>query len=55
MIEVRGKQFLIDGQPSIVPAGEVRYFRLARDQWADRIGELKAAWANAAAPSGGDQ
>jgi beta-galactosidase len=48
-IEIRGKQLLIDGQPSIVLAGEVHYFRLARDQWADRVDKLKAAGANAVA------
>lgn len=37
MIEIRGRRLLIDGKPVVVMAGEVHYFRLARDQWQQRI------------------
>ncbi len=37
MIEIRGRRILVDGKPVVVMAGEVHYFRLARDQWPQRI------------------
>lgn len=43
MIDIRRKQLVIDGVPRIVLAGEVHYFRLARDEWADRVDKLAAA------------
>lgn len=49
MIEMRGRQLLIDGQPRLVMSGEVHYFRLRREEWADRIGKLKTAGCNCVA------
>ena len=37
MIEMRGRRILLDGRPSLVLSGEVHYFRVARDEWADRL------------------
>lgn len=37
MIEVRGRRILIDGRPVVVMAGEIHYFRVARDEWQQRI------------------
>ncbi|RYB89798.1 glycosyl hydrolase [Nocardioides glacieisoli] len=37
MIEVRDKQIVIDGEPRLVMAGEVHYFRVARDEWEQRL------------------
>ncbi len=34
---ISGSRFLIDGEPRMVLAGEVHYFRVARDEWADRL------------------
>ncbi|MGM0865694.1 MAG: beta-galactosidase [Bacillota bacterium] len=49
MIEIKNKQILIDGEPKIIMAGEIHYFRLDRDEWQDRIDKLKAAGCNAVA------
>lgn len=35
--QLAGSRILIDGEPQLVLAGEVHYFRLPRDAWADRI------------------
>lgn len=37
MIEVRDKQIVIDGEPRLLVAGEVHYFRVAREEWEQRI------------------
>ena len=37
MIELTRKQVVIDGTPRIVMAGEVHYFRVARDEWEQRL------------------
>lgn len=37
MIELTRKQVVIDGTPRILMAGEVHYFRVARDEWAQRL------------------
>lgn len=37
MIDVRDKQILIDGEPRLVMAGEVHYFRVAREEWEQRL------------------
>ena len=42
-------QWLIDGEPQIVLAGEVHYFRVPRDQWADRLDALVEAGCNTVA------
>jgi beta-galactosidase len=49
MIEIRNKQWRIDGQPQIIICGEIHYFRLQRAEWQDRISKLKAAGCNAVA------
>ena len=46
MITLENGQILIDGRPQILIGGEVHYFRLAREEWQDRIDKLKAAGAN---------
>ena len=38
-----------DGQPFLVVCGEIDYFRVPRQHWADRLGRLKANGANAVA------
>ncbi|MGG5260144.1 beta-galactosidase [Phycicoccus avicenniae] len=37
MIELSRKQIRIDGEPRVVMAGEVHYFRVARDEWEQRL------------------
>ncbi len=37
MIETTRRQIRIDGEPSIVMAGEVHYFRVARAEWGQRL------------------
>ena len=37
MIALEHKQLLIDGEPRLVMAGEVHYFRVARDEWDQRL------------------
>lgn len=49
MIEIRDKRLVIDGTPRILLSGEVHYFRLPRDEWADRLAKLKAAGGNTVA------
>ena len=39
----------IDGHPFLVICGEIDYFRVHRNNWADRLGRLKANGANAVA------
>ena len=39
----------IDGHPFLVICGEIDYFRVHRNDWADRLGRLKANGANAVA------
>lgn len=46
MIEVKNKQIVINGQPKIIMAGEIHYFRLHKEDWQDRINKLKAAGYN---------
>jgi beta-galactosidase len=49
MIQIQDKQILIDGQPRVVMAGEIHYFRVSRDEWEQRILLLKEAGCNAVA------
>jgi beta-galactosidase len=37
VIELTAKQVVVDGTPRIVMAGEVHYFRVAREEWAQRL------------------
>jgi beta-galactosidase len=49
MIEIKNKQILIDGKPTIIMCGEIHYYRLEKSDWQDRIDKLKAAGCNAVA------
>ena len=49
MIEVRDKQIVIDGEPRLVMAGEVHYFRVAREEWAQRLDLVAEAGCTAVA------
>lgn len=49
MIEIRDKQIVIDGKPTLILCGEVHYYRLQRSEWQDRIDKLKDAGCNAVA------
>ena len=40
MIELRDRRIVIDGSPTMIMAGEVHYFRVARAEWADRLDKL---------------
>ena len=48
-IIVSNHQFVINGQPELIQAGEFHYFRTPVDQWAHRLGLLKGAGFNAVA------
>ncbi|NBY23870.1 MAG: hypothetical protein EBQ73_13835 [Gammaproteobacteria bacterium] len=43
MIELKQQRLLVDGQPQLILAGEIHYFRLPRNEWADRLSKLKSA------------
>ena len=49
MIELRRRQWIIDGSPRILFSGEVHYFRLARRDWRARLIDLRATGAQAVA------
>ncbi|WP_221641233.1 beta-galactosidase [Listeria booriae] len=49
MIELVERQIRIDGKAVLVMCGEIHYFRLAREDWEDRIIKLKEAGCNAVA------
>jgi beta-galactosidase len=49
VIEISRKRIVIDGSPRILLGGEVHYFRLAREEWADRLDKLVAAGCDTAA------
>ncbi len=49
MVEVRSRRILIGGEPVVVMAGEVHYFRVARDEWEDRIRSAKEVGCTAVA------
>jgi beta-galactosidase len=49
MIELRAKEFRINGMAHLICSGEIHYFRLPRTSWEDRILKLKAAGCNAVA------
>jgi beta-galactosidase len=46
---VEGGQFWLNEKPQLIQAGEIHYFRIPEDQWAHRLGLLKAAGFNALA------
>lgn len=45
-IRVAGGKFFVNDKPFYVYSGEIHYFRLARDKWADRIRRAKEAGLN---------
>jgi beta-galactosidase len=49
MIELRRRQWIIDGVPRILISGEVHYFRLDRRDWRARLLDLREAGADAVA------
>jgi len=49
MIELKDKQFIIDGKPVIIMCGEVHYYRLKEAEWEDRINQLIDSGCNAVA------
>lgn len=48
-IRLERRRILVDGVPRILMAGEVHYFRLHREDWADRLDKLAAAGCDAVA------
>lgn len=48
-IRLERRRLLVDGVPRILMAGEVHYFRLRREDWADRLDKLVAAGCDAVA------
>lgn len=49
MITIDRRRILVDGRPRLVLAGEIHYFRVPREQWGERLAQLRAAGANAVA------
>ncbi|CAG9620799.1 beta-galactosidase [Sutcliffiella rhizosphaerae] len=49
MIEIKNKQIVINGKPTLIMCGEIHYYRLQREDWQDRINKLKDAGCNAVA------
>jgi beta-galactosidase len=45
----RAGQFWLNAEPQLIQAGEFHYYRTPKDQWANRLGLLKAAGFNALA------
>lgn len=39
-VEIRERRILVDGEPSMVMAGEIHYFRVPRQEWAARLDQL---------------
>ena len=48
-VRLERRRLLVDGRPRILMAGEVHYFRLHREDWADRLDKLVAAGCDAVA------
>src|SRR5947209_10545330 len=44
---VQGDQFLLDGQPFQIRAGEMHYSRVPREYWRDRLRKMRAMGLNA--------
>ena len=40
------KKIIVDGRAALVLSGEIHYFRLRRDEWADRLDKARAAGLN---------
>jgi beta-galactosidase len=43
---IRGDDFLLDGQPFHIMAGEMHYPRIPRELWRDRLKKLKSLGLN---------
>ena len=41
MVEIRARRIVVDGEPVVVLAGEVHYFRVPREEWAGRLALAK--------------
>ena len=46
MLEIRGKEFYMDGEKINIYSGVIHYFRVHQDHWEDRLRKLKAAGFN---------
>jgi beta-galactosidase len=49
MIELKNKQFIIDGKPVLIMCGEIHYYRLPIEEWEDRLNKLIESGCNAVA------
>ncbi len=49
MVTLENRRLLIDGEPKIIIAGEIHYYRLRKEEWQDRIEKLVRAGMNAVA------
>lgn len=49
MVKIEKKQIVINGEPKLILAGEVHYFRLKKKDWQDRLTKLKEAGFNTVA------
>ncbi len=47
MAELVNRRYVIDGQPRLILAGEIQYFRLNRSEWPERIRQAKEGGLNA--------
>ena len=45
-IEIRKKEFLVDGKPTCFRSGSMHYFRIHPDLWMDRLVKLKQCGLN---------
>lgn len=45
-LEVKGSQFLLDGEPIRILSGAIHYFRVVPEYWEDRLRKLKACGFN---------
>ena len=48
-VRLERRRLLVDGRPRILMSGEVHYFRLHREDWADRLDKLVASGCDAVA------
>ncbi len=46
MIKIADKKFIIDQKPTFLYGGELHYFRVAKNEWEDRLNKMKAAGLN---------
>ncbi len=47
MVEIKNREILINGEPRLLLSGEIHYFRLKREEWQERLDQLKEAGCNA--------